>query len=519
MLLFHHLLLLFSLLYGICTAIQAVQRNNNNAVQETPKDRTTMHRRELVAATKLSKLARRSNTVELASAFDLEYLEGGDFYGNSPLGATVHVESHKPVLLLEEIEHLLNIVECSSSTISMAFLTDHASVPLEKAFEQLKGGFVVSSHYGCNVAGARNVFRVESYDMSTDEGHVRLSVSRMSWENAFPNLSIKMSSTKEKIVHRPHENFRRQLTPASETSTSSSVSNPINPEETNKAYLSIGKELLETALEIPAVANIVPPPFTIECKDCTTNGTVDFEFFDFQKDCNLEGLLDCINGVNAAVKVEGFEAHVELSATLSREAEFEAPLSALNLDHSLDLTTRKIKDLGSIELGWSPSIFLSYEMNGNITFTYGFKVKMSSALSINLGMKDQTEPNRIGLGKLNVETIPFQAEAKVDNITFSIALRSRLSASFTFESSFTNQSSIGVSAGIQLDMPGLSTKVTSMQAVDANCQPLKDSNTNSDDRNLIEKILTNVYRFDSSAIMNASVFSQVTTSTGCPEEF
>lgn len=61
------------------------------------------------------------------------------------------------MLLLEDHEHLMHRIECSQDKISLSF-SGYSDLSTD-FLDELEGGFLISSHAGCNDQGVRSVFR------------------------------------------------------------------------------------------------------------------------------------------------------------------------------------------------------------------------------------------------------------------------------------------------------------------------------------------------------------------------
>jgi hypothetical protein len=80
--------------------------------------------------------------------------------GASTFASQVRVNSQKPILNLEEVEHHLQDVQCRDGTMKLSFVdTSSARDAYHASCEQKKGGgLVVTSHESCNDEGERKVY-------------------------------------------------------------------------------------------------------------------------------------------------------------------------------------------------------------------------------------------------------------------------------------------------------------------------------------------------------------------------
>jgi hypothetical protein len=75
-------------------------------------------------------------------------------------GVAVQCKSAVPVLLLEEFEHLTEHIECTPGHLTITLPPSYGDVVAKNTMMQLaQGGLVITSHYGCNAHGERNLLR------------------------------------------------------------------------------------------------------------------------------------------------------------------------------------------------------------------------------------------------------------------------------------------------------------------------------------------------------------------------
>jgi hypothetical protein len=72
--------------------------------------------------------------------------------------SSVRAQSDRPILAVEDIEHLIDNIECSTSLINIVFKTAAAHTSAFEACSHPGGAYVVTSHTGCNDDDERAVF-------------------------------------------------------------------------------------------------------------------------------------------------------------------------------------------------------------------------------------------------------------------------------------------------------------------------------------------------------------------------
>lgn len=79
-----------------------------------------------------------------------------EFHGPK-LFSQLQLQANKPILFLENYDHLLTDVECYESTMTITFRNGDAYNKAHTACGSLINGLVVSSHFTCSDDGAHSV--------------------------------------------------------------------------------------------------------------------------------------------------------------------------------------------------------------------------------------------------------------------------------------------------------------------------------------------------------------------------
>ena len=89
--------------------------------------------------------------LNIANFWDLEHT----LSSNSPFGATLGMQFKTPTLLLEDIEHYLDLIACFQNQILLLFNSAEALAYADGEFMQADTFLVITSHYSCNKKGER----------------------------------------------------------------------------------------------------------------------------------------------------------------------------------------------------------------------------------------------------------------------------------------------------------------------------------------------------------------------------
>ena len=74
---------------------------------------------------------------------------------HTPFSAEVHLLSKFPVLILEDIEDLIESVDCDGESIEVTFLTHESLIMVEEVLTLASPFVIITSHWSCNDDGSR----------------------------------------------------------------------------------------------------------------------------------------------------------------------------------------------------------------------------------------------------------------------------------------------------------------------------------------------------------------------------
>jgi hypothetical protein len=158
-------------LSGACVLLLATWLGQGVVATPSPAHRV------LRAATKRTDLYRRSTRITKRFEAGLDYVEGmyclsqggyscadltteeNGWGGKSTFASQVKVNSQKPVLNLEEVEHHLQDVQCEDGLMKLSFVDTSSARDAYFSCYEKNGGLVITSHDSCNDEGERAVYR------------------------------------------------------------------------------------------------------------------------------------------------------------------------------------------------------------------------------------------------------------------------------------------------------------------------------------------------------------------------
>ena len=77
-------------------------------------------------------------------------MDTGTHFSGKAFKSHLGLQADHLFLLLEDFDHLLQLVECSGSQMTITMHSSHIYQKARIACEALKGGMVISSHFSCS---------------------------------------------------------------------------------------------------------------------------------------------------------------------------------------------------------------------------------------------------------------------------------------------------------------------------------------------------------------------------------
>ena len=302
-------------------------------------------------------------------------ISGGNADGATTYAAQVRLTSTRPIIVLEDFEHVLSAVDCTPDSIRLS-QPDAAPRSLDE-IHALEGGHIITSHFGCNKPGERQPYRIVAVEDNSDSV-LSLSVVPVKWKASFDSLEVEVGYSTTAHDLRTHDKlFRRRIKPRQVAAAYPFFNLSMPPPLTVPALTAsasgssysfdVGHSLINTKIgpfQFPNSQTEVP--LQIGCVNCTSFGTVDLSFGKFRFSDT-----DGVSG-QATVSATGLGAHVELSTSLSKSWQFTWPFYELQASHPF-----KIAGMLSINLGYADEIAGGYTLNGSVGMTYGFDMRVS----------------------------------------------------------------------------------------------------------------------------------------------
>jgi hypothetical protein len=276
------------------------------------------------------------------------------------MAATVRLGSNNPILVLEEIEHLLYNVECTFGSIEIS-TADTMDENMRKQLHSLNGGHIITSHITCNDAAGRQAYRVLKTNQSTTST-VTLDVLAVSWKdkNSFTSFSISLAREATRtytVRNQPQISDAPDLSKRQGTAYGSSnfsfdvaptISSygplPSSPPTGSSHSFNLAEigPFYNKQYDLKLPGTLQPAPIAVGCVNCTFWGTVGVDFANFNYDFSTED--PSVSGT-ATLSAQGVGAHLALKTVMTDTWYFTFPLGR-SLSYALE-----IANVGEVQFG------------------------------------------------------------------------------------------------------------------------------------------------------------------------
>jgi len=428
--------------------------------------------RMLKAAAKRSDLYRRSMRVTKKFESELVYTEEENGWGGrSTFASQVKVKSQKPIMVLEEIEHFLQDVQCEEGQMKLSFADSPSARDALHSCHGKDGGLVITSHDSCNEAGERAVYRVHEAAFADEEGEsLALSVTQASWQEAFDHFDISFGHTTDDHVFRRHADFakiRKRQAPPAEIPA---VEIPADTaDDVNSVNVDLASELIDTTFEanafvagVAAAVGIPDLPVEFGCNNCSTRGqlaltqgafNIDLAQIDLIPDFLQGGddgkdLSDVITGGFIELKATGVGARLDLFARPKVSGEFEVTLI------TLPVVGFVIPGIGKAGATFEPRIAFDFTISGGFQLNYGLDVALPDNSNIRLDLTSLGDSEVNGFAGATLTPLPFTVDVADVDILLGLAFRPVIPVGFEFSNNLKAEVFVSV------DLPRLDARLS-----------------------------------------------------------
>ncbi|OAL51833.1 hypothetical protein IQ07DRAFT_506253 [Pyrenochaeta sp. DS3sAY3a] len=449
--------------------------------------------RMLRAAMKRSDLYRRSVRISKRYDSEVSYVEQENGWnGDSTFASQIRVGSQKPILTLEEIEHHLEDVKCDDGVVTLHFVDTSSTRDARAACHGDTGGLIITSHESCNVDGERAVYQVHDASFSGDGDALELSVSKVSWQDAFDQFNITFGHTTDDHLFRRHADFSKIRRKRQDK-----IDIPADtPDNINTASFDLTSSLLDTTfaaedflLGLEEVIPIPALPIEVGCKSCTTRGrleltqgaiNIDASQIDlipdiFQGGDDGKEITSVITGGFMELAATGVGARLEMFARPTASGAFEIALFALPVFGFV------IPGVGKAGVNFEPRIEVDFEVTGGLEITYGLELDVPDNSNVRIELTDITNSGVVGFPGSTLTPLPFNVNVTDVDIRLGLAFKPSIPIGFEFTDKLKAE------VVISMGLPRLDALLSTDAA--ANCgsnstaptAPFANSTTNSTD--------------------------------------
>jgi hypothetical protein len=394
-------------------------------------------------------LSRRSDEIFLAENVELTYAEDiGAHASGSVYKSHFRLQVDKPILLLEDFDHLFQDVRCSGPIMTITMLSSHVYKKARSVCEPLKGGMLISSHFSCGEDDQHAFYRVLGLDFDDGSSSITLELESRPFEKSFHSVKFHLGHSSERVsVHQHDRLFKRQDESTSSDATASSTA----PAEVTGTYVTTMP--LATSYMNSSIPDL---PIDFGCTNCSTTGelvltTVELELHDSDTDD------DYIKSGSIQFDLKGFNLNIGLRAV---------PSVSFTLPIPIFITPTFGYNVGPAAVGidFSLEIVLDVQASGGVELGFGFDVNVPDS-TIYINIAEFQDSYISGLNGTKVTARSLEANASDIDVTLSAALRPGLNFGVTL-------AGIRLAAGPYLDLPRLNMTASQLATdeIGANCQ-------------------------------------------------
>ncbi|MCJ1473347.1 hypothetical protein MMC13_001998 [Lambiella insularis] len=465
--------------------------------------------RSLRAASLAIDVAKRGLHVPLHHELSLHYVEAETSSGHVPFSAHVHLGSSRPVLALEDIEHLIESVQCDADSARVTFNSAQHLWTVRDALSPGSGFALVTSHWSCNDEGSRVPYLVHESFYDEESSAVEFSIEPISWQNGFDSLRVDFGRDDHRSYSlRPHRHLQRRdysslanedSFAAASTTGSASVSSVLvssttiltpttniafpTPASTSQPTATsivqdIGSQLINTQIlpsnnSVLAAAQglVVPDGLSITCVNCTTSGSLELLTGSFllngdnSTSNSTDDVVRFIEHGFAEVVANNLFAHIELSTTwLAAQAGQGA--FTINLA-SIPLQPFSIPDIAVIGPLFNPRLVIGVDVGMDVDFHYGFEVAVPNNATALANIGNLSSSSLTGFAATTFTLLPFQAAVGNLALNLSATLQPEILIGFSFLNGVGN-----AGAGIFLELPQLALEIAPAVGTNEKCEPI-----------------------------------------------
>ncbi|KAF2796358.1 hypothetical protein K505DRAFT_359395 [Melanomma pulvis-pyrius CBS 109.77] len=429
--------------------------------------------RELKAAKRHEDVLKRSDDIVTKRSIVLTYADDTAHDDDTTFAARVNLAGDRPTLFLEDFEHLLDMVDCSDSAMTLAFRDAAFFEKAKYACASMDEGLIVSSHSSCSDSSAHSVFNVSNIEYDKGNSRIVLSIHETTWLRSFPARKIEFGHTSDRhYIHRHDRLSGRASGTQSMSGIIEAAASTLIPTATptaNSVTFDLSSGAADTMFTWPSGpgANL---SITAGCKKCTTKGQLvitqgEIELMDIsdllKPVLNHEQEIDFVQRGYFELELNGFEASVLLRAEPPTSVEFQYDLFSVPVHGFV------IPKFGAAGVLFQPQLVFNLTINRAVELTWGFKVTVPDKSTIRLDIGQFNQSRTTGFNETTVSSLPFNANDSDIELTLQAGLRPFLPIGMSFF-----QDKLKVCGGPTLDLPYIDTTIAQLatSAVDANCE-------------------------------------------------
>ncbi|KAJ7081010.1 hypothetical protein C8R44DRAFT_754171 [Mycena epipterygia] len=389
------------------------------------------------------------NTVNLA--YGLETAS----YPSTALEFTAHPET--PIVLLEDIGHLVDSVVCHERRVELNFVGEDAYAEAVVSWSAHPAFMLVTSHHTCNPPDQRGAWLITAIrglgaypqiKLTAEPVPLREIGTSFRISHAAEGISSSWSQSKalgkrlDDVFSFGHDfDFaaRQQLFP-----------NPNLLQRSNADELILGNEVLAVSQS---------SAFQVFCVDCSSHSN-----FSVGVELEVTDLGTKISDAHINITVQQFEHDIQLEFSLNSSLVFHQSMDVIG--SALPDLGLSIPDIGSVGFFYGGTVTADMDVSGGLNFSIGAKTSVPPGAGVTFVMVGDANSSATGWDGASFDFIPF----RLNSGSFNASAQLSLSPFLELEISLLK--GISASARIGINTPQITADASVVSNVNRDCQPI-----------------------------------------------
>ncbi|PSR75290.1 hypothetical protein PHLCEN_2v9222 [Hermanssonia centrifuga] len=397
-----------------------------------------------------------------------------------PPSASVSFTAHdgRPLLLLEDLDHLLENVLCcplvpdeETSIMKIRFHSSEAFTEALGHWGHLAEFTVITAHPSCNIDNEHGAWTVVSTDGDFSLKVLMLTVRsipmnavgrscRVKYEHSGSNKWDARDLTTTGIIHRRDEHSNDQLYSFGYSPDLSSPFPLFPPPNATLISDAIQTQLQDVNIQLSCINCVSQTNLSIG---------VDFDIDLGDASCFISSTENCFTLNRAAMNftVQDFEQSADLELVIGGQYSLSTDFDVLKIPIEPAFTFGSFIDIGP---AFGLAVGFDLDIPASLNVSYGAKAQVPSGAFASVSFINETggwDPSvdATGWDATNVVQVPFRVNSGEFNVSTSVSMAAFVEVAFTIMG-------VGASARVTQNVPAVNINAVVHNAVNRACKPI-----------------------------------------------